>query len=163
MTLPYSAVRDPPVQVQPIVVMRVVSIYPLQQQVRTFWIKVWLVRVFLWWGERPPPHRPPLPVPPLGYLHTCLIPRFPTLNTLPWFFLRYLWPCGAPVTDFSLCVCGGGEEGMLPCPPISILSPPPLLPPILPLPPPYPCPLYVSGILSAGCWGLATRWASSRR
>ena len=40
-TLPDSVVRDSPIQVQPIVVMRVVSIDSLQQQVRTFRCEVW--------------------------------------------------------------------------------------------------------------------------
>ena len=42
-----GVVHDPPVQVQPIVLMRDVSIDSLQQHARTFWGKVLEICIFL--------------------------------------------------------------------------------------------------------------------
>ena len=53
-SLPCRVVHDSPVQVRPVVVMQEVSIYSLQQQVRTFRGESREVFVFLWGGWRPP-------------------------------------------------------------------------------------------------------------
>ena len=78
-TLTYSVVHDSPVQVQPIVVMREVSIYFLQQQVHTLWAEYWEVRVLLWGGHVPPHSSDLYWCPPWGLSVLVPICLFPLL------------------------------------------------------------------------------------
>ena len=58
-------------------------------------------------GACPPPHRKPLPVPPLGSLRPCHLPCCTPLPPLPPSLTRSLWPCDATVPGLTFCGRGG--------------------------------------------------------
>ena len=164
MTLPCSVVCYSPVQVQPVVVMREVSIDYLQQQVRTFWGESQEVCIFLWGRWHLPPRIGPRLGPPLGSLRPCTLPPLPPRAPAP--LTRPLpphWPDGLPCAGCGFCRGGVGLWVFLSFP----FPPPPS--------PPFPWPVAAlpsSSSLSPGPSGLdllrksrgfATMWAAPWR
>ena len=126
--LPYSVVCNSPIQVQPVVVMQEVSIDLLQQQVRTFWVESWEVRVFLWGGGIPPHASDLNRGPPWGLSVPSSSNFFPLgllLRLLSSIFSRMALPSGQLVRSLSADGSAGGEGVLY----VSLSFPSPLSPP----------------------------------
>ena len=134
--------------------MRKVSIDFLKQQVRTFWVESWEVRVFLW-GGHVPPHASDFYRFPLWGLSVPV----PFLLVYLLLFLLRLLPAPSGLVALILVV-GSSTGGALHLrPPVYSRTPSPLTPPLPPLLPWLPPPLTPQMCWAccdvAGVWPLA--------
>ena len=147
--------------------MRKVSIDFLKQQVRTFWVESWEVRVFLWGGVVPPHVSDLDRGPPWGLSSPVPLPLLILLFLLLFFLYCVLSHSGRmalPVLTSSSVGGWGVLSAAYPC----IPSPPsPPVPATSPSPPPSaassPVPSGMFSLLLVCCRGLATMWVAPRQ
>ena len=138
-----GVVQDSPVQVRPIVAMRVVSIDSCNNMCANSGVKSGR-SVFSSGGGRPlPPCGSPLAVNPLGSLRPCTLPHLPHCPHPPPSLPYYQWPRGNPATGTYLL--WGSPAASSPCVPPPSFASAAVAPAFSP---PPPGPLGGSGLLS---------------